>query len=188
MSSPDQVLDIDKDILDGFIEESTLLLKELTGIAEQLEMPAETFPAKLLEDYSQIIDRIMGAAKTLLLLAPDHIGLQSIGKISEICKSMGYKAAERNEAAVIPLFAAFWMDVIEVLQELLEVIQDRDETIRIAKSFSPILQKRLEWLLSKVNSGSQGQRVATAEGAELKEGEQLSAADFANLLKELGIK
>jgi hypothetical protein len=188
MSSPDQIEGIDLDILNGFREESRQLLNELTQIVEALERPSATFPTQALEDYSQRIDRIMGAAKTLLLLSPDHIGLQSIGKISEICKSMGYRAANRGIPAMIPIFAAFWMDVIEVLSDLLDVLDNREKTISKAKEFCPVLQRRLEWLLQKVD-GAKGapEKVHGAGGAELKDGDQITADVFSAMLKDLGI-
>ncbi len=145
-------LDLDPEIINGFKAESNQLLQELTEAVDKLEDSAlgEEFPSTLLEEFSQKVDRIMGAAKTISMMAPGHEGLVRIGKLSEVCKHVGYKAAERKEVLLLPLFAAFWSDVIEVIQNLLNVLEDDAKTAQISQQFSPVLQKRLEWLASKL--------------------------------------
>lgn len=141
---------IDKEILNSFVEESKGLLVELHEIVDRLEITKGEFPSALLADFSQKIDRVMGAAKTMGMAAPDHIGLQRIGKLAEVCKILGYKATESHAIQAIPLFAAFWGDTIEVTDDLLSAIEDPVKTEKIAKTFPPILQRRLEWLASKL--------------------------------------
>ncbi len=134
------------------------MLEELIDVVDQIETSQGEFPSKLLEEFSQKIDRIMGAAKTLL----------------------GYQAASKRVLALLPLFAAFWADTIEVIQDLLGALEDSDQSEQIAKSFSAVLQKRLEWLAAKVAaapaSGQTGQAAIDAKTAE---------AQIRDLLKSL---
>lgn len=140
--------ELDDDILSGFVEESNAILEELHEIVEKLEdyEEGDEFPRQNLEDFSQRIDRIMGAAKTLLMMAPDHAGLDRIGKISNLCKSLGYAAAQNENPKTIPIFAAFWADSLEVVEDLTGAIRDKAKTEKIASDFSQTIQGRLEWL------------------------------------------
>ena len=141
---------INQEILGFFREESAQVLAELMIVVEKLESSRGAFPSPLMEEFSQKIDRIMGASKTIGLDAPNHLGLQRIGKLAELCKIMGYKAADKKSSALLPIFAAFWSDTIEVIEELLGALEDDQKTQQIVKSFSAVLQKRLEWLMAKI--------------------------------------
>ena len=141
---------LDKDIIVDFQTEAKGLLKELTEVVEKLEEPGNAFPAQELEQFAQRIDRIMGAAQTLNQLDPQNEGLKRIGSIAQICKQLGYKAAEYKTAALIPLFAAFWADVLEVMEELIDSLEDDKGSRELAESFSSVLQKRLAWLGQKI--------------------------------------
>ncbi len=165
---------IDTEILNYFKKESEEVLAELTVLVEKLEIVQGDFPSALLAEFSQKIDRIMGAAKTMSLEAPEHPGFQRIGRLAELCKVMGYKAAERKSAPLLPIFAAFWGDTIEVTQNLVRAVEDLPKTEQIAKSFSAVLQKRLEWLLQKTDPQ------AAAKSHEVK------AQEAQELLKSLG--
>ena len=167
---------IDTDILDGFKEESNQLLGELEEVVERLEQRVAEFPTKLMEEFSQKIDRIMGAAKTIGLMDEQHQGLKRIGNIAEICKRLGYKAAESKNAALVPLFAAFWADTLEVLTELVESVADEAASQKLAQSFSSVLQKRLEWLSQKM----------TGSGTLPTGTTSLDALGVDDLLKSLG--
>ncbi len=159
---------MDKEILDGFQVESKLLLKELIKILDQLESWEGAFPTSQLEGFSQVIDRIMGAAQTLAMEAPNHAGLKRISRIAELCKRLGYAAAQRRATEFIPIFAAFWADTVDVLGDLIDVIDDEVASTRIAKEFSQVVQGRLEWLSQKVMAGAPEAGKA-AQGFDLKD-------------------
>ncbi|MFX7507449.1 hypothetical protein ABTJ37_24335, partial [Acinetobacter baumannii] len=73
-----------------FRTESNGLLDELETLVEELEDAEEgSVPESALKDFSQKIDRIMGAAKTLQQIAPAHAGIAFIANVSGACKSMG---------------------------------------------------------------------------------------------------
>ncbi len=143
-------MSLDSTILKDFADESKQLLKELETVVERLEVATGTFPEELLTEFAQKIDRIMGAAKTLQLMDPSHLGLASIGKLAELCKSIGYKAAEKKNLSLMPFFAAFWAETIETIDELLDQLQNLARTREIAESFPKVLQNRLAWLKARI--------------------------------------
>jgi hypothetical protein len=63
---------------------------------------------------------------------------------------LGYAALNVKHPAIIPVFAAFWADTLEVVTELVKSIHDSVECNRIAGAFSAVLQKRLEWLAGRL--------------------------------------
>ena len=163
---------LDTEILNGFREESNQLTKELMDVVEKLEdvEKEDPFPGALLEEFSQKVDRIMGAAKTISMFDPDHQGLKRIAAIAELSKRLGYRAAEQKRSALVPIFAGFWADTTEVLQELIEVLDDEVESARLAKAFSSVVEKRLQWLSDQMTA----QPVAGAPATD----EAFDAADF----------
>jgi len=147
-------MNIDPEILKEFRAESKGLLDELDAIIEKLEEtePQAAFPEALLLEFAQKIDRIMGAVKTMALLEPNHVGFALIGKLAELCKSIGYKAVDKKNSAMLPIFSGFWADTIETIDSLLRCIEDPVETRRIAQAFPPVLAQRLAWLKSKIDT------------------------------------
>lgn len=141
---------LDSEIVKGFQDETSQIVAELNSVVEGLEDAEGEFPAKLLEEFAQKIDRIMGTAKTLSVEAPSHQGLRLIGKLGEICKATGYKAAQGRVTLLLPVFAAFWADTIEVIDETVANLNDESKVNQLTQKFSPVLQKRLEWLARKV--------------------------------------
>lgn len=141
---------MDKEIIEGFQTEAKEILSELSLVVEFLENVVSDFPADKLTEFAQKIDRIMGTAKTLEMESPNHAGLTRIGKIAELCKSLGYSASQLKIPEVIPIFAAFWADTLDIISELIESLEDERKTEAISNRFSLVLQKRLTWLSDKV--------------------------------------
>lgn len=152
---------LDKDIVVDFKKETSEILLELEEIVEGLESVKKEFPAELLAAFAQRIDRIMGAAKTIGMSQPNHNGLQRIGAIAQLCKELGYRAAESNAQVIVPLFAAFWADTLEVIAELVNSLEDEQKSAELANSFSSVLEKRLTWLSEKLNELSKPGLVKT---------------------------
>jgi chemotaxis protein histidine kinase CheA len=141
---------LDKELLEGFQEESRGLLAELEAVVEALEEVSGRFPSAELEQFAQRIDRIMGAAQTLNQLEAGHLGLVRIGALAQLCKRLGYKASESKREALVPIFAAFWADTLEVLSELVDNLQDEARSKVVANAFATTLEKRLTWLGEKL--------------------------------------
>ena len=143
-------LDMDNSILIEFRSESKEILKELEGVLELLEKDASSQGNTNLVQFSQRIDRIMGASQTIAMMLPDHPGLKEMGKIASLCKAMGYKAAEMDAPQLMPLFSAFWTDSVEVLSDIVDNLENAKEVERIVGDFVPSVRKRLEWLSAKI--------------------------------------
>lgn len=143
---------IDQEILAGFQEEAKVLLSELEVVVESLEEGGDEFPVAELETFAQRIDRIMGAADTISMLEPGHPGLTRIGAIARLCKSTGYRAAASQKPELVPLFAAFWADTVEVLGELIDAADDEKRSAALAEASSKTLLNRLTWLSEKVGN------------------------------------
>ncbi|MBS1985817.1 MAG: hypothetical protein JST16_16785 [Bdellovibrionales bacterium] len=143
-------MSLDEDIIIEFRNESQAVLGELLNIVEKIE-DDETDPA-LFSEFAQKIDRIMGAAKTLAMVEPDHQGLAALSHLCELCKRLGYKVAEINDPKLAPMVGGFWADVLEVIQNLLRNLSNVEQSRIIAEGFPKVLQKRLEWLTQKVGS------------------------------------
>lgn len=125
-------------------------MAELNEVVETLEEPTSVFPATELAEFAQKIDRVMGAAQTLCQFDASHVGLQRIGAIAQLCKKLGYKAAEFKLPALVPIFAAFWADTLEVLGELVDAVADEAKSKQLTDSFSSVLQNRLTWLSDRL--------------------------------------
>jgi hypothetical protein len=142
---------LDAELLQEFQKECRELLKELGTLVESLEevQPAEAFPAQLLADFAQRIDRIMGAAETFEAMDPGNPGLRQIGKLARLCKILGNQAVQKKQTKLTPLFAAFWGETLDILEELVESLTAPDKAGVWAKA-APVIQKRLEWLAGHV--------------------------------------
>lgn len=150
---------LDKEILDGFRSESMGLMDELEEIVNELEDSDDrAFPVDKLKEFSQKIDRIMGAAKTLLGFAPGHEGITFLADTSEICKTIGYQAAALQRPNLIPFFAGFWAETVELMREVLVKLDSEADSKDIIASRSLSLQKRLAWLAEKVASGNEEEK------------------------------
>lgn len=82
-----------------FKAESLTLIGEMLAILEAIEGDASKFTQ--LEQYGQIVDRIMGASKSLAMMDPKLKSMmEPIGKYAELCKEVAYKGSQvpNNEA------------------------------------------------------------------------------------------
>ena len=145
---------LDLEILVDFQGESLDLLAELEALVENLEDHGVVFPADPLKEFSQKIDRIMGASKSLLMLEPTHQGLAFLSNVAEMCKTMGYQAAVLQRTNLIPIFAGFWAETVELMLLVLQNIDSEEKTKKIISERSPVLEKRLTWLAEKVAPNS----------------------------------
>jgi hypothetical protein len=150
------VLVLDNEIIDSFREEANGLLEELRIIIDKLEEAHETFPKELLEEFANKADRIMGTANTFDSMAPGNPVFLQIGKFGELCKVTGYKASTLNHLKLIPIFAAFWADTVDILQELCDNVGDALKIKEVTHGYIPTLQKRLIWLAQQILTITKG--------------------------------
>jgi hypothetical protein len=150
------ILVLDNEIIEAFREEANVLLEELRGIIDQLEDATQTFPKELLEEFANKADRIMGTANTFDSMNPGNPVFAQIGKFGELCKVTGYKASTLNHLKLIPIFAAFWADTVDILQELVDNVGDVQKLKEVTQGYIPTLQKRLIWLTQQILTITKG--------------------------------
>lgn len=158
---------LDAELLADFKSESIQIITELSKLLESLEEDHSEFPHSKVEEFAQMIDRIMGASNTLAGMSTEPSAFVLIGKLSGLGKAIGYKAAQIGHEPLLPVFVSFLTDAVEIIEELVNSIEDKEKTDAISSQYVPTLQKRLIWLGTKINdfaknspnqsAGSEGQ-------------------------------
>jgi len=125
------------EIIEDFVGESGGILEELETILEDYEdEPA----ACKLEEFGQIIDRIMGAAKS--------VDADKTGLYCELGKTISYKASQSMDQHLLDIVVAVLFDTIEILKvmngNLLELKEERVQGINL-----DVFGTRLKWLADK---------------------------------------
>lgn len=127
-----------KEIVDAFCEECRELIPELEEILEKVEdNPSES---KELEKFGQIIDRMMGAAKSL--------GAPKIAVFCEMGKTIGYKAGQVSDKALIEVVVAILFDALGLLDKMLASLE-RGDGEGLAGINTDAFVTRLNWLAQK---------------------------------------
>jgi hypothetical protein len=134
-------MDYDPELVQIFKDESDVLLQELQGILEKLEEDTQLEAvSKNLELYGQVVDRMMGAAKSL--------SFNRIGKLCELGKMVGYKSSQAKDENLNQIVIAFLFDATEHLKEMIiNLPSSESQDAKIAMSAT--LMSRLKWLVEK---------------------------------------
>lgn len=140
-----------------------------------MEESGKVFPKSMLEDFALKVDRIMGTAHTFAQLAPGHRPFEQLGNLAALCKATGYKATTLNIPELIPIFAAFWADTIDIMQEITDNIDNQTKLREATQEYLPVLQKRLVWLAQQIISMTKGSSAGE------------STINVDGLLKKLGL-
>lgn len=125
------------EIVDGFTAESDALYSELMDILEGYEDDPQQ---KKLEHFGQVIDRVMGAAKS--------IEAHQTGHICELGKTISYKASQSMDKELLNIVVAVLFDTVEILEKVNKNIKtNRTEDLKEInlERFS----SRLRWLSDK---------------------------------------
>jgi hypothetical protein len=155
---------IDSSILEDFTKESLILVSECIELLEIAEN--DSSEVEKLSDFANRIDRVMGGAKSLALMAaPDH-ALNLIGDYCAICKSVGYQGAQiQNNDQLFNVVVALLLDAVEMVKILFDKITTSSSDLK--KIFSITFLDRLKWIsfqydeLEKKRSG--GKKMAQNE-------------------------
>lgn len=127
-----------KEIVIDFCNETEGLLCQLETCLENAESdPSQT---KELEKFGQIIDRIMGAAKS--------IGASEMAMFCELGKIIGYKSSQVKEVPLIEVVVAILFDSLHMLKQMNKSLRDgNDSSMEMlnTKAFGT----RLTWLSNK---------------------------------------
>lgn len=128
-----------EEVIDEFTVENKKLIEEMENLLENFE-DNNFSPASDLEKFGQIIDRIMGAAKSL--------GLDEMGKICELGKAIGYKSGQVEDIKLLEIVCAILFDAIDLLKNMNSTLIKKDESSFKSINTAPFLS-RLSWLVEK---------------------------------------
>ncbi len=145
-----------KEIVMDFCTESEKLLPELTEVLEQAEESSEK---KFFEQFGQVIDRIMGAAKS--------IGADEIGLFCELGKVIAYKTSRIDDQKLSNLVTAVLFDTVDLLTKMISQIRDGGNHSLDGldtKTFST----RLKWLSEKFKELEKKEAAKIAEANAVK--------------------
>ncbi len=127
-----------KEIVDDFCIEAEGLFDQMDECIRKLEdNPLDT---KELEKYGQMIDRIMGAAKS--------IGASEIATFCELGKVIGYKSSQTREVPLLEVVIAILGDTVDMLRKMIKALKVGDATC-LNKLNTKAFVTRLQWLSAK---------------------------------------
>lgn len=171
---------IDKEIVKEFVSESKNLIQDLLRILEDIEVDA--VKSARLTEFGNLVDRIMGGAKSLGLSFPEVSAFVLIGDYAALCKAVGYKASKINDnAQLFDVCIALLLDGMETLDKLLDILLDRVELAadEIKKMIPTAFIERLYWVSERLN-------VEFGESGGPKQ-PALSQSEIDSLMKKLGM-
>ncbi|MBC7712525.1 MAG: hypothetical protein H7177_04275 [Rhizobacter sp.] len=157
-----------KEIIIDFCAEADMLFDELQDSLEILEeSPSNT---KELEKFGQVIDRIMGAAKS--------IGASEIATFCELGKVIGYKSSQIKDIPLIEVVVAILFDSLDLLRKMVTAIRlGTDSGMKNLNTKAFVT--RLNWLSDKFKTID---RASVAIGDET-----LTQNSIDDLMKSLGL-
>lgn len=163
-----------KEILNDFCKESLELIDELNSILEIFEEDPSA-PA-ILEDFGQIIDRIMGAAKT--------IGAGEIATFCELGKIIGYKSGQTQDINLLNVVSAVLFDTTDLLKKMVQALGSENKNL-LKQINTTAFASRLRWLSDKFKDIERAScNYSTEEQADSNELDQDS---IDKLIESLGL-
>lgn len=170
----------DLKILAEFQSESKKLLQQMKIILEDCGTGAA--PALRLEDYGNLVDRIMGGAKSIAVALSVQVHpIHKVSDYADVCKVVGYKTSQiKDHDAFFEICIALLLDATEVLEELILGLM----TMKPEDVNSLITQKildRLRWVAGKFGEDGQVGRASKDRKGKLNQ------KNIDDLLKKLGV-
>ena len=158
-----------KEIIIDFCDEAETLFDQLEHSLEQTEEnPANT---KELEKFGQIIDRIMGAAKS--------IGATEIATFCELGKVIGYKSSQIKDVPLIEVVVAILFDSLHMLRKMVTALREGNDK-SMGKLNTKAFGTRLNWLSAKFKDIDRA-------SCAIEETGQLSQNSIDDLMQSLGL-
>lgn len=171
---------LDIEILRDFVKESKTLIKGLVAKLEEID----GFPehAKSLADYGNLVDRIMGGAKSLALLVEGDHALHILSDYTSICKAVSYKGSQiRGNDQFFNVVHAFLFDATEILEILIDKMESPVAALR--KDIPTNFIERLKWLSHQFDEAYS----ASVDSQPKEDAPQLSQNEIDELMRKLGI-
>ena len=156
-----------KEIVIDFCDESDRLFDQLEGHLTNLENDPKS--GKDLESFGQLIDRIMGAAKS--------IGADEIAKFCELGKLIGYKSSQVKEVPLVEVVVGVLFDALHMLRKMNQSLRDGNDKC-MNKLNTKAFGTRLTWLSEKFKD---------IERASCALDGNLSQNSIDDLMKSLGL-
>lgn len=160
-----------REIVIDFCDEAGKLYDELDEVLDNLE--DDPTNQKEMENFGQIIDRVMGAAKS--------IGANEIGKFCELGKAIGYKASQITDEPLLEVSVAVLFDANDLLKRMTNEIKT-GESKGLEGLNTDAFVTRLKWLSEKYKSIDRA-----SVSVDKKESKEIGQADIDNLLEDLGL-
>ncbi len=160
------------EIVEDFCKESESIYNNLEQLLEQYE---ERPKSSLLEEFGQIIDRVMGAAKS--------IGAKHTGTYCELGKTISYKASQSMDKALLDIVVAVLFDTVEILMVMNQNIA-KEKVEKVSGINLVTFATRLRWLEEKFKNV---QRASVTIGAEAEGTQMADQESIDNLLASLGL-
>ncbi len=159
-----------KEIVEDFCTEADSLFDTLENCLTIIEEdPTNT---KELEKFGQVIDRIMGAAKS--------IGATEIATFCELGKVIGYKSSQIKEIPMIEVVVAILFDSLHMLRKMNQSLREGNDKC-MEKLNTKAFVTRLNWLSEKFKD------IERASCAIEKRPNNLSQNSIDELMKSLGL-
>lgn len=156
-----------REIVIDFCDESDKLFDQLETHLQNLEEDPKN--AAELEKFGQIIDRIMGAAKS--------IGASEIAQFCELGKLIGYKSSQISDVPLVEVVVAVLFDAVHMLRKMNQSLRDGNDKC-MNKLNTKAFGTRLTWLSNKFKDI---ERSSCAIGGNLNQG------SIDDLMKSLGL-
>lgn len=162
-----------REIVIEFCNESDELLEQLRDTLDEFEDKPENH--KLLEEFGQTVDRIMGASKTL--------GLNDLGHLCQMGKIIGYKGSQVKERPLQEISGGVLFDLCDLIEVLLNNIregkEDHDFNLEAFKG-------RLQWLASKFKHIERSSCSFDEEQAKQTQTSKTTTAELDRLINQFG--
>lgn len=176
---------IDNEILEDFTTESKTLLDQLIELLQDAD--GDPSLVSNLDKYGQIVDRMMGGAKSLAQAFPEEFPpghlLHQFGDYAAVCKSVGYKASQiHDNEPFYNVCVAFLLDATEMLQKMLKML-NADSSLNVSQLLTKTFLERLSW----INAQFKGDVRATVASKETGSSPQATQTEIDDLLKKLGV-
>lgn len=172
-------MSIDKEIVEDFVSESKSLIEDLIDLLESIE--GDFSQVSKLSEYGNNVDRIMGGAQSLAMMAPPEHALHLISDYAAVCKAVGYKSSQISDnPQFYDICVALLLDATETLAALLANIHRDGHFLK--ETLPQAFIERLRWV-SHQFSESYSMSVGTGKAADLK----LDQGNIDDLLKKLGL-
>jgi len=156
-----------KEIVLDFCDEAESLFDQLETILSTLEEDPSNSSG--LENFGQVIDRIMGAAKS--------IGATEIAMFCELGKVIGYKSSQVKDVPLVEVVVAVLFDSIDMLRKMIKSLRDGNDK-SMNKLNTKAFATRLHWLSDKFKD---------IERASVSIDQNLNQNSIDDLMKSLGL-